>query len=92
MKMQKSAGQQEALDKLESRNGKTRIYAVEELDGFYADRELDRTVHITFESEDTIVLDIYNTVKAAYAPVGEAIGTIEINLRTGESKHFKDSR
>lgn len=60
-----------------------RVYPVDELDGFYVDGELDRTVHITFDAEDVIVVDVFDTTAAAYAPVGEPLSIVEINLRTG---------
>lgn len=65
---------------------KQRVFEIDELDGFYVDNEFDRTVHITFEEEDVFVIDIYDTVDAAYDPVGEAIGIIKVNIRTGESE------
>lgn len=71
----------------------SRVFDINELDGFYVDNELDRTVHVTFEEEDVIIIDIYNAAEAAYNPdKGEAIGIIELNLTSGEAKFFKDSR
>ena len=73
-------------------NDGSRIFRMSELDGFYVDGKLDRTVHITFEEEDVIVIDIYDTAQAAYNPVGEAIGIIELNLNTGGANFFKEGR
>lgn len=69
-----------------------RVFEMGELDGFYVDNELDRTVHITFEEEDVIVIDIYNTARAAIAPVGETLRIIELNLNTGKANLFKKGR
>lgn len=68
------------------------VFRLGELDGFYIDNELDRAVHITFEERDVIVVDIYNTAQAANKPVGNAIGIIELNLRTGRAKCFREGR
>lgn len=70
----------------------SRVFRMGELDGFYVDNELDRTVHITFEKKEVIVIDIYDTARAAHKPVGETIGIIELNLDTGEAKFFRDGR
>jgi hypothetical protein len=61
-----------------------RVFPVEELDGFYIDH--DFCVHVTFEDDATIAIDIFNTPSAAYdGNGGEIIGhPIIINLRTGE--------
>lgn len=65
-----------------------RVYATEQLDGFYVDTTLDRCLHFTFEEHDVLVLDVFNTARAAYAPVGEALSTIELNVRTGQARVF----
>ncbi len=70
----------------------SRVFRMGGLDGFYVDNELDRTVHITFEKKEIIVIDIYDTAQAAHKPVGETIGIIELNLDTGEAKFFRDGR
>ncbi len=70
-----------------------RIFEIGELDGFYVDKKLDRTVHITLESEDTIVIDIFDTAQAAYdSNTGDALGIVELNLKTGDTQHFKEGR
>ncbi len=69
-----------------------RIFEIGELDGFYVDTQLDRTLHITFEEKDVIVIDIYNTAQAAYSEAGEVMGIIELNLRTGKTKFFTEGR
>ena len=69
-----------------------RVFSIEELDGFYVDNKLDRTVHITFEEEDVIVVDVYNTAQSAYNDAGEVIGIIEVNIRTGKAKFFTEGR
>ena len=69
-----------------------RIFEMGELDGFYVDKELDRTVHITFEKQDLVVIDIYDTAQAAYKPFGEAIAIIELNLDSGKAEFFSDGR
>ena len=60
------------------------IYPIEKLDGFFIDRTLNRTVHLTFETESIIVIDLYDTVDAAYSPVGECLSMVEINLEFGK--------
>ena len=70
----------------------SRVFKMSELDGFYVDNGLNRTVHITFEERNVIVIDIYDTAQAAYKPVGEAIGIIELNLDTGRANFFREGR
>jgi hypothetical protein len=47
---------------------------------------VERCLHITFQDEETIVLDIFDRLKAAESSaVGELIGApILINLRSGQ--------
>jgi len=71
---------------------KSRVFKLGELDGFYVDNEIDRAVHITFEEKDVVVIDIYDKARAAIAPVGETLGIIELNLKTGKAKFFKEGR
>jgi len=65
-----------------------RVYPLDELDGFYVDEDLSRCVHVTFDAEDVVVLDIFDTAQAAYTPVGDALSSVEINLQTGEVKFY----
>lgn len=69
-----------------------RVFEMGEMDGFYVDSKMDRTVHITFEKKDTVVIDIYDTARAAIAPVGETLEIIKLNLKTGKAKFFKEGR
>ncbi|MDP3025496.1 MAG: hypothetical protein Q8O10_08165 [candidate division Zixibacteria bacterium] len=69
-----------------------RVFKMDELDGFYVDKDLNRTLHITFEKEDIIVIDVYDTVQAAYKPVGETLGIMELNLSTGKVKCYREGR
>ena len=71
---------------------KPRVFKIDELDGFYVDKNLNRTVHMTFEEEDVVIIDIYDTVQAAYEPVGEILGIVELNIRTGKAKYFREGR
>ncbi|MCQ4574609.1 MAG: hypothetical protein NOU37_05120 [Candidatus Brocadiales bacterium] len=81
------------MEKLMKREQVKRIFKIGELDGFYVDEKLDRTVHITLESEDTIVIDIFDTAQAAYdSNTGNALGIVELNLKTGDTQHFKEGR
>ncbi|MBC7234160.1 MAG: hypothetical protein H5T68_13060 [Chloroflexi bacterium] len=61
-----------------------RVFPLDELDGFYVGD--GKCVHISFESEDIIVIDLFDTEKAAYnGNAGGIIGQpILINLKTGE--------
>ena len=70
-----------------------RIFKMGELDGFYVDEELNRTVHITFESEETVLIDIFDTRQAAYdSDTGDVLGIVELNLKTGNAQYFKEGR
>lgn len=71
---------------------KPKVFNINELDGFYVDNRMDRTVHITFEEEDVIVIDIYDTAQAAYDDKGRVIGIIEVNIRTGKERFFSKGR
>jgi len=66
------------------------VKKVDELDGFFIDKKLDRCIHITFETEDTIAVDVFKTAEAAYLPVGEILVIVIINFRTGEIKIEKE--
>ena len=74
------------------RIGVPRVYAMAELDGFYVDETSDRCIHVTFDEEDVIVVDLFDTARAAQAPVGDVLSTIELNLTTGEAKLCHDGR
>jgi hypothetical protein len=74
------------------RKKRPRVFNINELDGFYVDNRMDRTVHITFEEEDVIIIDIYDTAQAAYDNKGEVVGIIEVNIRTGKAKFFTEGR
>ncbi len=58
--------------------------SIEDLSDFFVDSELDRTVHFTFEDHKTIVMDLFDRASASFAPVGESLLSIKVNLRTGE--------
>lgn len=60
-----------------------RIFKIDELDGFYIGN--GRCLHITFEDEETITIDLFDTEEAAFnGNKGETIGQpLIINLRTG---------
>lgn len=73
-------------------NNKPRVFEISELDGFYVDKKLDRTLHVTFEEEDVILIDLYDTAQAACKDTGTAIGIIEVNLRTGKAQFFTEGR
>lgn len=77
---------------LQIRKKEPRIFPINELDGFYIDKKLNRCVHITFESEKTVIIDIYDTPEAAHKPVGNILGIIEVNIKTGEAKFYKEGR
>ena len=67
-----------------------RVFDINELDGFYVDKGSNKTVHITFEKEDVLVIDIYDTVEAARRPVGEVLDIIEIDLKTGKMRRREE--
>jgi len=69
-----------------------RIFKTGELDEFYIDTELDKAVHITFDEEYIIVIDVYDTAQAAYNDTGEVIGITEVNLRTGKARFLTEER
>ena len=63
-----------------------RVFPVDELDGFYVGDGM--CVHITFEDEETIVIDIFDDGMAAYSGgAGKLRGhPVILNLRTGEAR------
>lgn len=71
------------------KNGRQRhIYHMEKLEGYFIGLVggVERCLHITFQDEETIVLDIFDRLKAAESSaVGELIGApILINLKSGQ--------
>ena len=74
------------------RVGVPRVYPIGELDGFYVDETSDRCIHVTFDEEDVIVVDLFDTARAAHAPVGDVLSTVELNLTTGEARLCHDGR
>lgn len=65
-----------------------RVFPVDELDGFYVGDEL--CVHITFEDEESIVIDVFDTELAAFRDVGNVIAPpVILNLRTGKVRFEK---
>ena len=61
-----------------------RVFPVDELDGFYVGNGL--CVHITFEDEETVVIDVFDDELAAYdGHAGQVVNKpVILNLRTGE--------
>lgn len=57
---------------------------VEELDGFWACRKTGRTVHIGFEDEETVYIDLFNSAQADHDDESDCITAIILNLRTGD--------
>jgi hypothetical protein len=74
------------------RKNSPRVFKIDDLDGFYVSNSLNRAVHFTFEQEDIIVIDIFNSAQAAHNDAGDAIGIIELNIRTGNAKFFTEGR
>lgn len=71
------------------KNGRQRhIYHMEKLEGYFIGLVggAERCLHLTFQDEETIVLDIFDRLKAAESSaVGELIGApIIINLKSGQ--------
>ena len=66
-----------------------RIFPIGKMDGFYVDKRFDRTVHVTFDAEDVIVIDVFDTALAAYEPTGETLSIVEINLKSGAARIVK---
>ncbi len=60
-----------------------RVFAVDELDGFYVGNGL--CVHITFEDDETIAIDVFDDERAAYnGNRGDVVAPpVILNLRTG---------
>jgi len=67
-----------------------RIFPIGEMDGFYVDKRFDRTVHVTFDTEDVIVIDVFNAALAAHEPIGETLSIVEINLKSGAARIVKN--
>lgn len=59
---------------------------IEELEGYFVDYELARTIHVTFEDEDVIVFDIYDDREIKDTLRKDPIGIIELNIRTGKCR------
>jgi len=68
---------------LKKRPEKPRVFPLDELEGFYVDTGL--CVHITFEDEYRVAIDLFDNAEAAYDPSsGELVRSIILNLITGE--------
>jgi len=65
-------------------NNEGRIFKIDELDGFYIGN--GRCLHITFEDEETIAIDLFDTEEAAFnGNKGNIIGRpLNLNLSNGE--------
>ena len=60
---------------------------IDELDGFWADEAIDRTLHIGFEDEETLYFDLFDSDNAAHVAEGtECLASVLLNLRTGRVK------
>jgi hypothetical protein len=58
---------------------------MEGLDGFWADQELNRTLHIGYEDEETLYFDLFDSNRAGYDADGSrCLVAVLLNLRTGE--------
>ena len=64
--------------------GGPRIFKLDDIDGFYLDEEYNRCYHFTFENATSLVIDIYDTLEAAYEPVGDTTDIIKIDLESGK--------
>ena len=63
---------------------KERVFPLDELDGFYIDDGI--CVHITFEDEHTVAIDLFNHETAAYDPErGNLVRAIILSLKTGRT-------
>ena len=59
--------------------------AYTKFDGFYVDRVNDRTIHVGWEDEVTIYIDVFDSARAATdAEHGDCIAAVLINVLTGE--------
>jgi len=69
---------------LRGKVGFGRIFEAVELDGYYVGDEI--CAHITFESEETIVIDLFDDVRAAQGDDDSDVvaAPVVINLRTGK--------
>lgn len=69
------------------------IRDIEELEGFWIDGKRDRALHIGFEDEDTVYIDLFDSVDAAYTPEGnECLIGVLLNLITGELRIEKATK
>lgn len=65
-----------------ARGKKARTFPLDELEGFYIGNGV--CVHITFEDEETIAIDLFDDEAAAHNPNrGNVIRTVILGLRTG---------
>jgi len=62
-----------------------RVFPMDKLDGFWVDRALDRCLHIGWESEDTLYLDLFDSASAAYNPErSDLLMSLHLNIATGD--------
>jgi len=60
---------------------------IEEIDNFWVDKELNRTLHVGFENDEWLYFDLFDTAKAAVASeAGKVLTAVFLNLKTGEIK------
>jgi len=59
---------------------------IEELDGYFEDTDISRTIHVTFEDRDVIIFDIYDNSEIKDTLRKDPIGIVELNLRNGKCR------
>ena len=56
-----------------------------DLDGLYVDDQNDRTIHLGWDSDTTIYIDVFDTATAAWqAESGNCLASVLVNVVTGE--------
>ena len=56
-----------------------------DFDDFYVDRKNDRAIHVGWEDETTIYIDVFDTAAAAWnSEKGKCLAAVLIDVATGE--------
>jgi len=56
-----------------------------DLDGLYVDEQNDRTIHLGWDSDTTIYIDVFDTATAAFqAEFGNSLASVLVNVVTGD--------
>jgi len=61
------------------------VNRLDDFDGFWVDEELDRTLHVGWEDDETLYIDLFDSWLAAFEAEGnDSLASILLNVKTGE--------